>query len=143
MLYLLYSNLTSDIPFRFGKDSEGKYGYIVTDSEGADSVIPFSIPFLEKGNVLRIYPSGCGITDINTSKSCSISEKRFHVFVIRNNGWTKFTGNYSDCRFYTLHNGVATYLGQASTKTVDDSTEYVIIARDSSTTSSTTTVSVS
>lgn len=27
--------------FRFGVDSEGKYGYIVTDSEGADSVIPF------------------------------------------------------------------------------------------------------
>ena len=35
------SNLTSDIPFRFGKDSEGKYGYIVTDSAGADTVIPF------------------------------------------------------------------------------------------------------
>ena len=37
----LHSNLTSDIPFRFGKNELGEYGYIVTDSEGADSVIPF------------------------------------------------------------------------------------------------------
>lgn len=27
--------------FRFGVDSDGNYGYIVTDSEGADSVVPF------------------------------------------------------------------------------------------------------
>ena len=36
-----YSNLTSDIPFRFGKNESGEYGYIVTDSEGADTIIPF------------------------------------------------------------------------------------------------------
>lgn len=29
-------------PFRFGVDENGNYGYIVTDEEGADSVIPFS-----------------------------------------------------------------------------------------------------
>ena len=29
-------------PFRFGVTADGKYGYIVTDSEGADTVIPFS-----------------------------------------------------------------------------------------------------
>lgn len=32
-------------PFRFGINENGEYGYIVTDSEGADSVVPFkSIP---------------------------------------------------------------------------------------------------
>lgn len=35
-------NLTADIPFKFGKNEEGKYGYIVTDEDGADTVIPFN-----------------------------------------------------------------------------------------------------
>ena len=36
------SNLTADgTPFRFGKDSDGKYGYIITGEDGADTVIPF------------------------------------------------------------------------------------------------------
>lgn len=29
------------MPFRFGKDTEGNFGYIITDSTGADTVIPF------------------------------------------------------------------------------------------------------
>lgn len=37
----LQSNLTAgNVPFRFGINSEGKYGYILTES-GADTVIPF------------------------------------------------------------------------------------------------------
>ena len=32
---------SDNTPFRFGVTSDGQYGYIVTDSEGADSVIPF------------------------------------------------------------------------------------------------------
>lgn len=36
------TNLTADgTPFRFGKDSDGNYGYIITDEAGADSVVPF------------------------------------------------------------------------------------------------------
>lgn len=36
------SSLVADgTPFRFGKDSEGNFGYIITDSTGADTVIPF------------------------------------------------------------------------------------------------------
>lgn len=39
----MYSNLTADgTPFRFGKDSDGNYGYIITGEDGADSVIPFN-----------------------------------------------------------------------------------------------------
>ena len=39
---LVCSNLTADgTPFRFGKDSNGNYGYIITGKDGADSVIPF------------------------------------------------------------------------------------------------------
>ena len=38
----LNSNLTADgTPFRFGKDAEGNFGYILTDEMGADSVVPF------------------------------------------------------------------------------------------------------
>ena len=33
---------SDNTPFRFGVTEDGKYGYIVTDSEGADTVIPFS-----------------------------------------------------------------------------------------------------
>lgn len=55
MIYyvVLCSDLTADgTPFRFGKDADGNYGYIVTDEAGADSVIPF-----KKGNanVYKIY----------------------------------------------------------------------------------------
>ena len=32
---------SDNTPFRFGVNENGEYGYIVTDSEGADSVIPF------------------------------------------------------------------------------------------------------
>lgn len=41
---VLSNNLTAadSTVFRFGVDAEGNYGYIVTDSEGADTVIPFS-----------------------------------------------------------------------------------------------------
>ena len=36
------SNLTAGgTPFRFGKDAEGNFGYIITDESGADSVVPF------------------------------------------------------------------------------------------------------
>jgi hypothetical protein len=38
----LNSNLIADdTPFRFGKDDDGNYGYIITDEDGADSVVPF------------------------------------------------------------------------------------------------------
>lgn len=40
---VINSNLTADgTPFRFGKDSDGNYGYIITGEDGADSVIPFN-----------------------------------------------------------------------------------------------------
>jgi hypothetical protein len=41
---VLRDNLTAsdNTVFRFGVDAEGKYGYVITDSEGADTVIPFS-----------------------------------------------------------------------------------------------------
>ena len=41
---ILNNNLTASdsTPFRFGVNENGEYGYIVTDSEGADSVVPFS-----------------------------------------------------------------------------------------------------
>lgn len=34
-------------PFRFGKDAEGNFGYIITDETGADSVIPFKSSTLD------------------------------------------------------------------------------------------------
>lgn len=40
------NNLTAevdgaDVPFRFGCTEDGKYGYVLTDEEGADTVVPF------------------------------------------------------------------------------------------------------
>lgn len=52
------SNLTVDgTPFRFGKDSNGNYGYIITDEDGADSVVPFNrgqFSDLTKGYILPL-----------------------------------------------------------------------------------------
>ena len=33
---------SDNVPFRFGVNSKGEYGYIITNPEGADTVIPFS-----------------------------------------------------------------------------------------------------
>lgn len=33
---------SDNVPFRFGVNSKGEYGYIITNVEGADTVIPFS-----------------------------------------------------------------------------------------------------
>lgn len=65
------SNLTSDIPFRFGKNESGEYGYIVTDSEGADSVIPF-----KKGGYIGSLPatlSGATSAGWRTTATVNIS----------------------------------------------------------------------
>ena len=46
--YIRFNQLDSSLtasdstPFRFGVNENGEYGYIITDSEGADSVVPFS-----------------------------------------------------------------------------------------------------
>lgn len=32
---------SDETPFRFGVDENGNYGYVITDSEGADTVVPF------------------------------------------------------------------------------------------------------
>lgn len=48
--------------FRFGVTEDGKYGYIVTDEEGADSVVPFSNPYLkfdaENGGIFALDDTG-------------------------------------------------------------------------------------
>ena len=46
---------SDNTPFRFGVNENGQYGYIVTDSEGADTVIPF------KKSKEKIYSIGFGV----------------------------------------------------------------------------------
>lgn len=43
-LFILTGKLiaSDNVPFRFGVNSNGEYGYIITNSAGADTVIPFS-----------------------------------------------------------------------------------------------------
>jgi hypothetical protein len=55
------SSTTTQVPFRFGCDSDGNYGYILKNDEGADSVIPF-----KKGYYTYSYISyyGSGYTGI-------------------------------------------------------------------------------
>ena len=54
----LNSNLNADgTPFRFGKDAEGNFGYILTDETGADSLIPFSKGIEGLGEIVAYYGS--------------------------------------------------------------------------------------
>lgn len=69
-------NLTADIPFKFGKNEEGKYGYIVTDEDGADTVIPFKTGVITETELdgLRseiIAPLKNASSDINDDSSFS------------------------------------------------------------------------
>ena len=63
------SNLTAsdNTPFRFGVNGDGEYGYIVTDSAGADTVIPFS-------NAKKLYQalqySGLVTEDMTFAEMC-------------------------------------------------------------------------
>lgn len=62
-------NLTAsdNTPFRFGVNEDGEYGYIVTDSAGADTVIPFS-------NAKKLYQalqySGLVTEDMTFAEMC-------------------------------------------------------------------------
>lgn len=64
----IYSNLTAadSVPFRFGVDEEGKYGYIVTDEDGADSVIPFKTGDEYRLEIINALPSKFGLTEDST-----------------------------------------------------------------------------
>ena len=66
-------NLTASngTPFRFAVDENGKYGYIVTDSEGADTFSPF-----KKGD-LRI-----SLVDINNANGLHISTEGYSTLKI-------------------------------------------------------------
>lgn len=78
------SNLTAsdNVVFRFGKTPEGKYGYVVTDSEGADTVIPFS----GNGETLATRNFGGGV---NSGETYTVSatanldaNSKYHVTFI-------------------------------------------------------------
>lgn len=60
------SNLTSDIPFKFGKNEDGKYGYIITDEDGADTVIPFSDSDQFRLPIITALPPSFGLTEAST-----------------------------------------------------------------------------
>lgn len=60
--------------FRFGINEDGEYGYIVTDSEGADTVIPFS-------NVKKLYEalkySGLVTEDMSFEEICAMFAEKY------------------------------------------------------------------
>lgn len=67
-------NLTAsdNAPFRFGVNENGEYGYIVTDSEGADSVIPFktdNLTLVAKNYSYQGTGTSCSYT---CTKNCKI-----------------------------------------------------------------------
>lgn len=71
-----------DTPFRFGVNDSGEYGYIITDSEGADTVIPF-----KRGYKIynRRYNSTEATWKVPTNSSGNTSST---VGVLGRNEWT-------------------------------------------------------
>ncbi len=102
-------NLTADgTPFRFGKDSDGNYGYIITGEDGADSVIPFIS--IDYG---KIYTLSKSTTTSSTGTSVSIAQTLPKGKYI--GGWASFWS--SDGIIRTVNTGVKT--GVSITKTKD------------------------
>jgi hypothetical protein len=64
-------------PFRFGVNENGEYGYVVTDAEGADTVIPFKIENFHQGSKTQDGSSGLSIV-------CGFKPRCVHVIYIWN-----------------------------------------------------------
>lgn len=110
----LNNNLTASdrTPFRFGVNENGEYGYIITDSEGADSVVPFkSDPKIEtiSGLTFRRQEEDTSlpvsVDDRVTPHSViSSASKRFKID-ISSTGLTEIYGAsiYQDTGWQTMH----------------------------------------
>ena len=124
---------------------------VTTASDATFETMANNITSLETGGLLKpgqaLIMSNAvvnSITDINTTKTCSITSAYWMCIIIRNNGWTKFSKNWTDAtRFASITNGVIMNHGTAASITVDPSTEYIIAGRYTDTTSTTLTVNVS
>ena len=103
------TNLTADgTPFRFGKDSNGNYGYIIEDEAGADAVIPFRS--IDYG---KIYTLSKTTTSLTTGTSVSLAQALPKGKYI--GGWASFWS--SDGTIRAVNTGVKT--GVSITKTKD------------------------
>ena len=103
------TNLTADgTPFRFGKDSNGNYGYIIKDEAGADAVIPFRS--IDYG---KIYTLSKTTTSLTTGTSVSLAQALPKGKYI--GGWASFWS--SDGTIRAVNTGVKT--GVSITKTKD------------------------
>lgn len=106
---VINSNLTADgTPFRFGKDSNGNYGYIIKDEAGADAVIPFRS--IDYG---KIYTLSKTTTSLTTGTSVSLAQALPKGKYI--GGWASFWS--SDGTIRAVNTGVKT--GVSITKTKD------------------------
>lgn len=71
--------------FRFGVDENGNYGYIVTDKEGADSVIPFKSNLVLERVELSTHGTSYGIDystitlDVSKNKTLTVTGSMYHV----------------------------------------------------------------
>ena len=78
------SNLTAsdNTTFRFGVNENGEYGYIVTDSEGADTVIPFKSG---GGDATTLYQalqySGLVTSDMTFDEMCAVLSENFPQYI--------------------------------------------------------------
>lgn len=109
-------------PFRFGKNDNGEYGYIIADSEGADTVIPFKsggcvttkVTFtkaneIKKINISEIFPNYKNITkdnifvQINTTNYVHTAGS--NGTFSRYNGIPKLTSYNSETGDISLHSG--------------------------------------
>lgn len=100
---------SDNTPFRFGVTEDGKYGYIVTDSEGADTVIPFS-----EGNADSLYEalqySGLVTEDMTYEEMLEALSTFFpEIFSLLNDEVSDYTvsrtGNYVTSTFSKTTDG--------------------------------------
>lgn len=102
------SSLTASdsTPFRFGVNENGEYGYIITDSEGADTVIPFK----SRSNIKLVITftsaqtGNAGYTNvyINDEKTQSIGFT-YGTNIIMALGFLSFTYNAPTAVITALH----------------------------------------
>ena len=94
--------ITDTLPFKFGIDADGNYGYI---KAGADSVTPFSkTSAIYLGTATNSGTFFLGDYGVKESKW---SELTVNNFIVGSGGWTVHSGWY----YVEGYNGVAAYSG--------------------------------
>lgn len=109
--------------FRFGVDADGKFGYIVTDSAGADTVIPFKsgidIAEIEVFNAT----SGCIKNTGNLTREASLALNKGKYIICANGEGATGSSGYTNNYYLKIIVG-GTEVGADVFKYLDETSDY-------------------